>query len=324
MKLKSIMCVARSEKNEITNISPAPRAICGLDAVGTSTIYGCGAYFSTTPFIVKSVDSGATWQYINMSSYATGLVEIMFIDENLGYVSGRSATGGIVLKTTDGGQNWVEIYNSGIPGEYVWKMQLLQGNSDVIFGSIESVTPNNGKLIRTTNAGLTWETKNAPEVEIQAVGFISLDHGWMGGHSTGFYETNDGGNTWVNLNVGSNLNRIFIINENLAYASGTTVYKYDQTLSSTDFQEVPRVPLLVKVVPNPIVDKLNLSINFKDSDNLNIELYDHLGRKLKDLFFEEITQQGEKLYSFDFPYPKGVYFVNLHSNTGRQSIKIIK
>lgn len=310
--------------SEITNISPAPRAICGLDAVGTSTVYGCGAYFSTTPFIVKSVDSGTTWQYINMSSYATGLVEIMFIDENFGYVSGRSATGGIVLKTTDGGQSWVEIYNSGIPGEYVWKMQLLQGNSDVIFGSIESVTPNNGKLIRTTNAGVTWETKNAPEVEIQAVGFISLDHGWMGGHSTGFYETNDGGNTWVNLNVGSNLNRIFIINENLAYASGTTVYKYDQTLSSTDFQEVPRVPLLIKVVPNPIVDKLNLSINFKDSDNLNIELYDNLGRKLKDLFFEEITQQGEKLYSFDFPYPKGVYYVNLHSNTGRQSIKIIK
>ncbi|MEI7509594.1 MAG: photosystem II stability/assembly factor-like protein, partial [Flavobacterium sp.] len=54
----------------VTNISPNPAAICGLDCVGTSTIYGCGAYFSPA-YLIKSSDSGATWQYIPMSAYAT-------------------------------------------------------------------------------------------------------------------------------------------------------------------------------------------------------------------------------------------------------------
>ncbi|MFC3161539.1 WD40/YVTN/BNR-like repeat-containing protein [Chryseobacterium arachidis] len=29
----------------VDNISPYPQAICGLDCVGTSTVYGCGAWF---------------------------------------------------------------------------------------------------------------------------------------------------------------------------------------------------------------------------------------------------------------------------------------
>jgi hypothetical protein len=43
-----------------------PEAICGLDAVGESTVYGCGAYF-TPAYIIKSTDSGDNWHYIDMS-----------------------------------------------------------------------------------------------------------------------------------------------------------------------------------------------------------------------------------------------------------------
>ena len=65
----------------VTNFTTNPAAICGLDAVGTSTIYGCGAYFSPA-YMIKSVDSGETWQYIDMSAYAVALVEVLFINEN--------------------------------------------------------------------------------------------------------------------------------------------------------------------------------------------------------------------------------------------------
>jgi len=57
---------------EVTNISPNPAAICGLDTVGSSTIYGCGAYF-TPANIIKSTDSGSTWQFIDMSAYTNAL-----------------------------------------------------------------------------------------------------------------------------------------------------------------------------------------------------------------------------------------------------------
>jgi photosystem II stability/assembly factor-like uncharacterized protein len=307
----------------LVSIAPNPPAICGLDCVGTSTVYGCGAYFSPA-YIIKSTDSGATFQRIDMSAYANALVEVLFIDENTGFASGNNASGAVILKTTDGGTTWSTIYNGPIAGEYVWKLQILQSNPNVMFGAIEAVAPNHGKLLKSTDGGVTWTTKNAPEPEIQAVGFVDENHGWMGGHDTGFYETIDGGDTWTNTTVGSNLNRIFFINSDLAYACGTTIYKMTNNLAVNQFQELARVPLVVRVAPNPIKDKLNLEIDFRGNDHLMLGLYSETGQFIKQLKLDEIEAVGTKKYSFDFPYANGVYFLNLHTNTGRQSVKVTK
>lgn len=307
----------------LVSITPNPAAICGLDCVGTSTIYGCGAYFSPA-YIIKSTDSGATFQRIDMSAYANALVEVLFTDENTGFAAGNNASGAVILKTTDGGTTWSTIYNGPIAGEYVWKLQILQSNPNVMFGAIEAVAPNHGKLLKSIDGGVTWTTKNAPEPEIQAVGFVDENHGWMGGHDTGFYETIDGGDTWTNTTVGSNLNRIFFINNDVAYACGTTIYKMTNNLAVNQFQELARVPLVVRVAPNPIKDKLNLEIDFRGNDHLMLGLYSETGQFIKQLKLDEIEAAGTKKYSFDFPYSNGVYFLNLHTNTGRQSVKVTK
>ena len=310
--------------NQVMNITPNPAAICGLDCVGTSIIYGCGAYFSPA-FVIKSTDSGATWQYIDMSAYASALVEVLFLDANTGFASGKNATGAVILKTIDGGTTWTTLYNGTIAGEYVWKLQVLPSNTNVIFGAVESVAPNLGKLIKTTNGGLNWTTKNFIfDDDVQAVGFLTENHGWMGGHDTGFYETFDGGDTWTNTNVGSNLNRIFFVNDNVAYACGTTVYKMTNTFNTNEYQEYARIPLNVRVSPNPIKDKLNLEIDFRGTDHLVLELYSVDGKLINQLKLDLIETAGTKRYTFDFPYESGIYILNLHTNTGRQSVKISK
>jgi hypothetical protein len=60
------------------------------------------------------------------------------------------------------------------------------------------------------------------------------------------------------------------------------------------------------------------------SDNLILGLYSETGQLILELKKDLITSSQTKNYSFDFPYSKGVYILNLHTNTGRQSIKIIK
>jgi photosystem II stability/assembly factor-like uncharacterized protein len=306
----------------VTNITPNPLAICGLDCVGTSTVYGCGTWFSPA-LIIKSTDSGNTWQYIDMSAYATALVDINFIDENIGFVSGGNASGGVILKTIDGGVTWTQLLNTGTNGDYVWKLQVLSSNHDVLFGSVEATAPNIGRLAKSIDGGLTWSLQTAPETMIQAVGFLDENHGWMGGHTTGFYETTNGGSTWTNTGVGSNLNRIFFI-ENTAYASGRTIYKMSSLLSNSDFEEQNRVDLNVKVSPNPLSDKLNIEIYFLTEDHLLIDLYDNNGKLVKKLIKDDINSVGIKKYTFDFPFPAGTYFIDFHTNTGRQSSKIIK
>lgn len=303
-------------------ISPNPPAVCGLDVVGSSTIYGCGAYFSASPNVIKSIDSGVTWEYIDMSAYATGLVEILFINEQMGYVSGKSSTGGIILKTEDGGVSWTEIYNSQTPGDYVWKLQLLENNTH-IYGSIQSEV--SGRLLKSADSGNTWETKPFIDNMVQAVGFITPDHGWMGGHTTGFYETTDGGDTWNSLLVGSNLNRIFVINPHLAYASGGGLYKYGySTLSTGITEDKPKDALSVTINPNPFSEKLNFSIDFQHADHLVAEIYDASGKLLKELLSDKVGKAQKKNYSVDFPYSAGKYLLNIHTNNGRRSFTVVK
>ena len=308
--------------NMVTNFPTNPLAICGLDCVGDSTIYGCGAYFWPA-YIIKSIDSGSTWTYTDMSAHADALVEILFIDENIGFASGqKDGIGGVILKTEDGGQTWTNIYSTNINGEYVWKLQVLAENPNIIFGSVESVAPLNGKLLKSTDFGSSWISKEVPDSNIQAVGFVSPTHGFMGGHATGFLETFDSGNTWITTEVGSNLNRIFFIG-NSAYASGSTIYKYSGNLAVPNFSEHPRKALEAKISPNPVKDKLNVSVNFLQADHIRFELFDSHGKLISELHNAAILCGGVKQFSFDFKFPRGTYILNLHTNTGRQSIKFV-
>jgi len=309
---------------EVT-ITPNPTAICGLDTIGTSTVYGCGAFF-TPAHIIKSTDSGDTWQYIDMSAYADALVEIYFLTEDIGFVCGRNNLGANILKTTNGGITWTEIYNSNIVGQNVWKLQVLESNTDIIFGAVESTAPNPGKLIKSTDGGITWTSYDAPEENIQAVGFINENQGWMGGHTTGFYETLDGGVTWNNLNVGNNLNRIFIISSTLAYASGASVYKFtDEVLSTETIEGNPRTPLNIIFNNNPVSNILEFSVEYKANDNMLIELYDINGKHIKQLVKDRITSPNTKSYSFSVKdLSSGTYILDFHNNTGRETRKFIK
>jgi hypothetical protein len=116
-----------------------------------------------------------------------------------------------------------------------------------------------------------------------------------------------------------------ILKDNLAYASGTTVYKFSEgSLAVTDFIEKDRAPLQASIHPNPIKDKVNLSVTFNESDHVIIELYDSVGHLIKQLYKDDIATASSKTYTFDFPYASGVYIINLHTNTGRQSIKFVK
>lgn len=307
----------------ITPINPP--AICGLNTIGSTTVYGCGAYFEPA-HIIKSTDSGSTWTFIDMSAYATALVEIKFTDELNGFAAGRNANGAIILKTIDGGTTWSTIYNASIPGEYVWKLQILENNPNVMFGAIFATGPNPGKLVKSLDGGGNWTTYNAPESGIEAVGFISETKGWMGGHTTGFFETINGGATWTDLNIGSNLNRIFVINDSLAYAAGATVYKFTQeTLNTINLETGSKRNLDIQLAKNPVDQTLAFTINFNEDDNILIDLFDSSGKYIKQLYRDLIRSEKTKTYTFNVNYlPTGTYILDFHNNAGKTSKKFIK
>ncbi len=306
---------------ELVDLDPNVVAICGMDAVGENTIFGVGAYFSPA-YLIKSTDGGETFTYKDMSEYADGLVEILMMDELHGYTAGRGYDGGIILETFDGGDTWTEILSTDLPGEYVWKLQVRDENK--IFGSVESVQQ--GKLVKTLNGGLTWEYKNFPDTSVQAVGFVSDTRGWMGGHNTGFYETNDGGDTWVSLELGASLNRFVFLSDNLAYCVGNKIYKFETEPVLSNESAISATPedIKVTIAPMPVKDRLHVIIEFEHIDNILLELYDAQGKFIKRLVRDQVQEAQQKEYSFDFPYAAGTYILDIHTNYGKRQKTLIK
>jgi photosystem II stability/assembly factor-like uncharacterized protein len=309
------------------SINPRIPGICGLSAPDSTTIYGCGVWYRPA-FIIKSSDGGNTWTRIDMSAYASGLVDILFINKDTGWVCGispRPLELGIILHTVDGGNTWQLQYNSYGSKEFVWKLQTPDRKH--FFAAIEGFPGNPVRLVQSGDAGKNWSTITVKPYycHIQAAGFLTSKIGFIGG-DTSLYQTTDGGITWSkNLAVGSTYNRFFRVNDHLAFLTGVNAYKYNaQTDASVgaipDFDEIHSL----KVFPNPASDHIRVEIVIRNPTTARLEVFDTKGTLIANLFEGRINADSR---TFMFPvkhHPAGMYFVVLRTNEGKIARSFIK
>jgi photosystem II stability/assembly factor-like uncharacterized protein len=296
--------------------------ICGICCVNASTIYAVGVY-SSPAFVIKSINGGNTWALTNINE-AAGLVDVQFLNGNIGYACGRSniaSEGGVIIKTTDGGLTWTKIFTTHFAGDYVWKLQ----NLDTVhwYASIQS---NNQlkKFAYSNNSGATWQTKN---VAVQAngyfqmIGFMDTLRGWTGYDK--LYETNNGGNTWNKIDSMVDCNRFFKVNNSLAYFSGTKVYKFQQNIAGMSEISHPEIKTFsINAFPNPASSNFTINLLLTKQTMFNILIIDQLG---KNIFWEKTGQEEKGNYAFeiDLRLPSGTYFVSCMTNEGIESKTII-
>ncbi|NWG29216.1 MAG: hypothetical protein HXY48_11875, partial [Ignavibacteriaceae bacterium] len=235
--------------------NPLPTGADHNDAVILSTnkfmLFGNGSAVSV------STDAGNTWSISYIDSQARDIYDVIFPDQNTGYVVG---TFGLIMKTTDGGTNWIEqtsgvsitlwdvdfintevgfaVGNSGnilktTDGGNNWSLstygttaiyKVHYVNDTLIFlGSTSATT---GRLIRSTNGGSTWEniTANITGLDgaVRGIHFFNADTGWIS-NSTGkiFKTTNGGASGGIIYDIGSTTTTIYevkFIDANLGYA----------------------------------------------------------------------------------------------------------
>jgi photosystem II stability/assembly factor-like uncharacterized protein len=283
------------------SISPVPQGICGLSAPSANVIYGCGIW-SEPAFVIKSTDGGTNWTNINLSQYATALVDIFFASEDVGFVVGKSnpaSDGGIVLYTADGGITWEVKHKTFANEDYIWKLQTP--DSLHYYGSLDALpSSGNVRIVKSADAGLTWTTDTIRNTYsyMQTIGFMDAQHGWSGGLNT-LFETIDGGENWNPITVGSAYNRFFRVNENTAFLSGDRIYKYTNgTPTSNQHLGFADEIHSLRVSPNPFHDYVEVEMRIGNKTRSKLQLYSSDGKLLQTLY-DGMADKGIKHFTVD-------------------------
>lgn len=186
--------------------------------------------------LLRSENGGETWALIDLSDRAGMVLDVKFLDPNVGLVFAASSgdvaqSSALILKTTDGGRTWREVYRSKRLNEITWKAAFADNQTGYV--TLQNNDPANvqQRIAKTIDAGEHWsEMPLVADAAAQefGIGFVSPDKGWVGTADGGF-ETTDGGNSWIRSPLARSANRIRVRAADgtpMIYAIGTEVQLY--------------------------------------------------------------------------------------------------
>lgn len=149
-------------------------------------------------FMLTSTDGGQNWQYVIADNNNTGIKDMMFLNDKVGFASGygdEQFSSGNCYYTTDGGQNWRYSGSpAGSPLDSITltNIQFLDIQTGYGINSEES-----NLLLKTTDTGMNWDIVYKHTATIGAVYFWNVNDGIMTDYYADIYKTTDGGKTWV-------------------------------------------------------------------------------------------------------------------------------
>lgn len=160
------------------------------------------------------VSVNAYSQWINQSvSQGFPIFGCSFPSANTGYICGY---GELLLKTTNGGQNWTDL-SLGFTGDNLNSIYFLNDNTGFMVST-------NDSLLYSTNGGLNWTNYMYLGSEGQELFFLNNQTGWASSYNR-LYKTNNAGVNWT-LVTNTNVPDMFFINENTGwktyYLGGST------------------------------------------------------------------------------------------------------
>ena len=181
-----------------------------------------------------SQQASAAWTILNPQPVAGDIIKVDFIDNENGFIL---TDGGIVMKTVDGGADWIEMNNpSAITG--VFDIDFITPEVGWVLCGNDPDDRNLQFIDFTSNGGIVWDTYSVGNDETPAMlnclKFLNDMHGWVGGET--IFEGNSrfvifrfvNGDFWETTILpegpGSRLNDIFFLNGSLGWVVGESGY----------------------------------------------------------------------------------------------------
>ena len=148
----------------------------GINAQIAYIKYSQGGWYRTS-------DGGVTYQSVPSLGSAFGVVAL---DASV-YVATGYRTG--ILRSTDGGETFAVVSTPATASDDEFG-GIARGSATVVW------TASYNKMLRSDDAGLTWRTQRAPNLEMGSItGMAGIDANtaWAVGYTSGVMKTTDGG-----------------------------------------------------------------------------------------------------------------------------------
>lgn len=165
-------------------------------------------------YFLKTTNSGNNWTATSLDNQLIN--SLFFINDYTGYIFGENIEPGIIKKTTDGGNTWVN-QASGLASVffvgYFW-----DANTGYVGGKY-------GYNYKTTDGGNSWILKLATNIIwFDDIYFTDMNTGF--GIDTKIYKTTNGGDSWFVSYDSCYCLRLNFINSTTGFAAGPSgVYK---------------------------------------------------------------------------------------------------
>lgn len=148
--------------------------------------------------LLRSVDGGYTWTVHPSAGFSMIYKNASFPASNAYYIAGfKNNLGGKIYKSTDQGNTWTEVF-AGV-SNYYKDCGFHFTDASTGFMALKPITTEYpGKLMKTTDGGITWNTLDYGDAsEITALSFSSNQKGVIALANKKVLYTRDGGNTWT-------------------------------------------------------------------------------------------------------------------------------
>ena len=169
-----------------TNATPGgTNGIGSICFINETTGFACG----TGKILKKTVDGGRSWTFASLPLFLPAseynLVCIKFINQKTGFiVGGYMNAKGLILSTTDSGDNWVKKDMDNAMNS----LFFVNENTGYAAGA-------NGFITKTTDGGSTWNTEETGCSDIlYSIYFVNSDTGFAVGQNGVLLKTTTGGN----------------------------------------------------------------------------------------------------------------------------------
>ena len=213
--------------------SPTTKNLHDIFFINSQTGWACG----DSGRIIKTTNGGTTWTLKTTPTNLT-LRAIRFSDSNYGYAVGGDDDQNpfcqdlnVILKTTNGGENWIFPPTLTNPGDIYYDIAIL--NKDTAFityaGSDLSCYNTSGGSYRTFNGGINW-TQFGGGGHMKGISFINSCTGWTAIYAASaspmietyyFYKTTNTGLNWTLIYSDSTMDwhtgKIRFVDENTGY-----------------------------------------------------------------------------------------------------------